>query len=346
MLTNFSLGAYSGRRAGSSRWQLVSQSGHQHRHMLQIPDLNLWLLRLTDSINERGMQRSAGISAAAMVLSLSQSVTPVLKKVIVAAALCGAAAISAALLVTDWPVPHSRRTGYFDVTTSEKADLSHIDEWNRAAKAKYGPDASTYASMSSHGLTWVARVGDKVVETRPFGFSVYGFLGVFMVSNVESFPFELSIEPKDPVEPGQTVDKVKARFAKTAPAEALEFGNREWRPAHCHSPKPPEFGFPLYSSDLRVDTSSICLMQSDGGPYTALVGFARVDASFWVRLLSRKVCRILAASWVELMTSQPNAKRPDYVACMLATKAGGSEREVIAARFFEVRDDKTLAVFD
>jgi hypothetical protein len=31
---------------------------------------------------------------------------------------------------------------------------------------------------------------------------------------------------------------------------------------------------------------------------------------------------------------------------MLATKAGGSEREVIAARFFEVRDDKTLAVFD
>ena len=65
-----------------------------------------------------------------------------------------------------------------------------------------------------------------------------------------------------------------------------------------------------------------------------------------VRLLSRKVCRILAASWVESMTSQPNAKRPDYVACMLATKAGGSEREVIAARFFEVRDDKTLAVFD
>lgn len=272
--------------------------------------------------------------------------TPVLKKVVVAAVLCGAAVIPVFLLVTDWPVPHSRWTGYFAVTTSEKADLSHIDEWNTGAKAKYGPDASTSVSWSSHRLTWVARVGDKVVETRPFGFSVYGFLGVFMVSNVESFPFELSINPRDPAEPGQTVDKVKARFAKTVPAEALEFGSREWRPAHCHSPKPPEFGFPLYSSDLRVDTSSICLMHSDGGPHTALVGFARVDASFWVRLFSRKVCRILAASWVESMMLQPDAKRPDYVACMLATKARGSEREAIAARFFEVRDDKTLAVFD
>ncbi|MDI3566873.1 hypothetical protein [Bradyrhizobium sp. Arg816] len=269
-----------------------------------------------------------------------------LKKVIAAALFCGAAAMSVVLLVTDWPVPHSRRTGYFAVTTSEKSDLSHIDEWNRAAKAKYGPDASTSASMSSHELTWVARVGDKVVETRPFGFSVYGFLGVFMVSNVESFPFELSIEPKDPVKPGKTVDKVKASFAKTAPAEALEFGNREWRPAHCHSPKPPEFGFPLYSSDLGVDTSSICLMQSDGGPHTALIGFARLDASFWVRLLSRRVCRILATSWIESMMSQPDVKRPDYVACILATKASGASREVVAARFLEVRDDKTLAVFD
>lgn len=78
---------------------------------------------------------------------------------------------------------------------------------------------------------------------------------------------------------------------------------------------------------------------------TALVGFASVDASFWVRPLSRRICRILSASWIESVMSQ-SEKRPDYVACLLATNGKGAEREVTAARFFEVRDDKTLAVFD
>lgn len=79
---------------------------------------------------------------------------------------------------------------------------------------------------------------------------------------------------------------------------------------------------------------------------TALVGFASVDASFWVRPLSRRICRILSASWIDAAMSQSDVKRPDYVACMLATKGKGAEREVMAARFFEVRDDRTLAVFD
>ncbi len=88
-------------------------------------------------------------------------------------------------------------------------------------------------------------------------------------------------------------------------------------------------------------------MQSDGGPYTALVGFARVDASF---------CGAPA-----LLQSVPHSGgilgQIDDVAAECETSrlcrlyAGdkrprGSGREVIAARFFEVRDDKTLAVFD
>ncbi|MCP4615301.1 MAG: hypothetical protein GY844_02575 [Bradyrhizobium sp.] len=266
------------------------------------------------------------------------------KKLIVVAVLCASAAMFYVHLITDWPVPHSRHTGYFAVATSEKGNLSHLDDWNREAKAKYGPSAS----IALYNQKWVTVVGDKVVDEtpRPLTWTVFGFLGVFKVSNVESFPFELLIDPRDPVAPGETIDKVKARFAKTVPAEVLEFGSREWRPLHCHSPRPPEFGFPLYSSNLRVDANSICLMQSDGSRRTALIGFARLDASFWVGLLSRRVCRILAASWIESMMSQPDVKRPDYVACMLATKARSAGRELVAARFFEVRDDRTLAVFD
>ncbi|MCP3393436.1 hypothetical protein NLM27_32280 [Bradyrhizobium sp. CCGB12] len=264
-----------------------------------------------------------------------------LKKLVVMAVLSGLVAYG--LLLTDWPAPRSQHTGYFAVAPSQKADLSHLDDWNRAAKAKYGPNAST----AMHGRKWVTVVGDKVVDTRPFAWSVYGFSGVFMVSRVESFPFELSLDPRDAVDPQQTAAQVKTRFAGTVPAEALEFGSREWRPALCHYPKPPDFGFPLPSSALSVDASTICLMRSGAeGSHTALIGFARVDASFWVRLLSRRVCRILSASWIESMMSRPDSRRPDYVACMLATKAEGAEHEAVTARFFEVREDRTLAAFD
>lgn len=269
-----------------------------------------------------------------------------LKTIIVTVGLGVAAAISIVLLVIDWSVPHSQQTGYFAVATMQRGNLSHLDAWNREAKAKYGPEAS----ISLHGRNWVTVVGDKVVDDtpRPLTSSLDGFVGVLRVSKVESFPFELPVDPKNTARWGQTNDKVRHRFEGHVPAEVLEFGGREWRPVHCHSPKPPEFGFPLFESALRVDASVICLMRSedDEDAHTALVGFAGVDASFWVRPLSRRICRILSASWIEAMMSQPDVKRPDYVACMLARKGAVDEREIMTARFFEVREDKTLAVFE
>jgi hypothetical protein len=80
-----------------------------------------------------------------------------------------------------------------------------------------------------------------------------------------------------------------------------------------------------------------------------VIGYAAVYGAPWTRPLSKRICRILSASWVNAMMSRPNVRRPDFVGCLLANRSGeGSETsaEVLSPHFFEVRDDSSLAVFD
>ena len=264
------------------------------------------------------------------------------------AAIAGLVALSALAyfsLVKDWFVPRTLLAGYFAVATSSELNLSHIDEWNQAARDRYGSGVST----AIRGQNWEAYVGDKIVETRAVGSSNARAYGVFLASRKDRFPFELSVDPQHITDLESTTDAIKARFSGTIPSRALEFGPGDWRLAHCHSPGSSGFGIPLVGSFARMGPTDVCLVRLNAeGSGTFVVGYAVVYGNSWIRLFSRRICRTLSVSWIDSIMSRPGVKRPDYVGCILADKPGeeaGKASETLSPYFFEVREDKTLAAF-
>ena len=174
-----------------------------------------------------------------MVLSLSQSVTPVLKKVIVAAALCGGGSNLRCPPGDGSACPAFAPGRLFRCYNIGKGGpLTHRSNGIARPKPSNGPDASTYASMSLPR----ADMGGPSSETRsskhvPLDFPFTAFLACSWCRTWRASPFELSIEPKDPVEPGQTVDKVKARFAEDGPGgRRLNLATVHGGRLNCHSP--------------------------------------------------------------------------------------------------------------
>ena len=255
-------------------------------------------------------------------------------------------ALSNYALVWDGFTAHSKLGGYFSIGRWNTLDLSHLDEWNQAVKDKYGPRSST----AIRGRTWEAYLEGNVVDTKVMSSSVASAYGVFMVPQKDSFPFEVSIDAKHIPDQDFITDNIKRNLAGTIPTRALQFDAQDWRLAHCHSPAAPDFGAPLFRSALKLGPSDVCLVRLNAeGSGTLVIGYAVVYGSPWTRLLSRRICRILSASWVDSMMSRPNVKRPDFVGCLLASRSSeGSEAsaEVLSARFFEVRAENSLAVFD
>ena len=249
-------------------------------------------------------------------------------------------------LVWDGFAAHSKLGGFFSIGRWNSLDLSNLDDWNQAVKDKYGPRSST----AIRGRIWEAYVEGKVVETKAISSTTFSIYGVFMVPQKASFPFEVSIDPKHIPDQSFITDNIKTNLAGTIPASALEFDAQDWRLAHCHSPEAPNFRATLFGSALRLGPTDVCLIRLNAEESATLViGYAVVYGAPWTRPLSKRICRILAASWVDSMMARPNVKRPDFVGCLLTNRPGeGSDAsaERLSPHFFEVRDDKTLAVFD
>jgi hypothetical protein len=248
------------------------------------------------------------------------------------------------VLVWDGLAPHSNLGGYFSVAQWNTLDLSHIDEWNKAAKDNYGPRSST----ALRGSTWEAYVEGKVVERKPIQASNSSAYGLFMVAERDSFPFEVSIDPKHITDQEFTTDNIKRKMAGTMPAKALDFDAQDWRIAYCHSPDAPDFGF--FRSVLRLGPADVCLIRLKAeGSGTLVIGYAVVYGEPWTQPMSKRICRTLSESWVNSMMSRPNVERPDFAGCLLINRTGGEQQAsagAVSAHFFEVRDDKSLAVFD
>jgi len=278
----------------------------------------------------------------------STSETNVKKIIAAIAILVALGALSYFSLVKDGFAVRTELAGYFAVATSNKLDLSHVDEWNKEAKDKYGPGAST----AIRGQNWETYVGGRVVETKAMESTVFSTYGVFGVSRKSSvlgiFPFEVSTDPKYIPDPEFTARRIKDNFTGKIPARVLEFDDQEWRIAHCHSPEPVAFGLPF--SRLRLGATDVCLIRLNAeGSGTMVIGYAVIDGGTWIRPFARRLCRTLSATWVESMMSRPNVKRPDYVGSLLTNKSSEGLKksdEFLSSHFFEVRDDKTLAVFN
>ncbi|MDH2385402.1 hypothetical protein [Bradyrhizobium sp. CER78] len=271
--------------------------------------------------------------------------------VIVAAVLIAVVVLGSSLLyalVKDGFAPHSKLTAYFTIGRWSLFDMSHLDEWNRAAKEKYGPRSST----AIRGKNWEAYVEGKVVETKAFTSRPATAYGVFMVPHRNSFPFEVSIDPKHTLDHvldhDSTTENIKEKLAGTVPAEALAFDAGDWRVAHCHSPAAPDFG--ILDPALRLGPTDVCLTRlSAAESGTFVMGYAVVYGELWTRPMSKRICRILSTSWIKSMMSRPGVKRPDFVGCLLANRASETADptlEVPSPHFFEIRDDQTVAAID
>lgn len=267
------------------------------------------------------------------------------------ATLC-AAMLSYYVLVQGGFAERSRLGAYFALGDTNTLDLSHLDEWNQVVKDKYGPSSSTAIRTATGGGTWEAYVQGKVVETKAMTSTVSSTYGVFMVAQKrkDSFPFEVSIDPKHIPDQDSVTENIKRNFVGKIPARALEFDAHDWRLAHCHSPDAPDFDFPFSKSSLRVGATDVCLIRLNAeGSGTFLIGYAAVYGDVWTRLFSRRICRDLSASWIQSMLARPNVKRPDYVGCVLAHRLSGeaeTSEPVLSPHFYEIRGDKTLAAFN
>jgi len=131
-----------------------------------------------------------------------------LKKIFAIAIIIALGALTYYGLVKDRFAPHSKLAGYFAAGTTNRLDLSHVDEWNQAAKDKYGPGSST----GIRGRNWEAFVQGRVVETKAVASTVFTTYGVFMVSRKGRFPFELSIDPTFIPDPEAATQSIKANF--------------------------------------------------------------------------------------------------------------------------------------
>ena len=186
-------------------------------------------------------------------------------------------------LVKDWFAPRTRLAGYFAIATSNELDLSHIEEWNQAARDKYGPGSST----AIRGQNWQAYVGGNVVETKAVGSSLVSTYGVFLASRKDRFPFELSIDPKHIPDLESTTEAIKEKFSGKIPARVLEFEAGDWRLAHCHSPQSFGFGIPFINLLARIDPMDVCLVRLNAeGSGTFVVGYAVLHGASWLRLFS------------------------------------------------------------
>ncbi|VIO76281.1 hypothetical protein [Bradyrhizobium ivorense] len=254
------------------------------------------------------------------------------------------AALTHYALVWDGFAPRSKQGGYYSIGRWSFFDLSHLDEWNKAAKEKYGPRSST----AIRGKNWEAYVEGKVVETRAFSSKPAIAYGVFMVPQKASYPFEVSIDPQHIPDPEFTTENIKRYLVGKIPAQALEFDAQDWRLAHCHSPEAPSFG--ILNPALRLGPLDVCLIRlKSERSGTLVIGYAVVYGELWTRPLSKRICRILAASWVKSMMSRPGVNRPDFVGCLLANRANETSdvsAETPSPHFFEVRDDTSVAVLD
>jgi hypothetical protein len=276
-----------------------------------------------------------------------------LKKVMLAATAILTLGVFAFLWIAADPLsPRSDRTGYFAIKTVDEFDLSDLDEWNRAAKEKYGPAVQTPVRMINGGSQWEARLDNTTLEIRPLGRKLIT-TGVFAVDDPNSgvygpngdrilFPFVLR-SGNVPLPAAAMSNLVKHDFEDTVPATVLAFAENGWQLDACHRPD-ATVSTAVIGAAFHPEQRDICLVERADGRGPMLIGSVTMTGSL-IQPFGRRSCRDLSSTWLESMRKAEPEKAPAYVGCLLiaAIRGAGSPR-VVTAEFFEVRRDQSLAV--
>jgi hypothetical protein len=249
------------------------------------------------------------------------------------------------VLVVDVFAPRSELKGYFAVGTYNNVDLSHIGDWDRAAKEKYGPIVQTRLNRHDGVNTYEVLLNDETVESRPFGSKLDSALGVFSVVGPQgaptAFPFVLALGDSDPSVGRQTAtEQIKLRLGNGyAPAALLSFDDGDWQMTGCR-----QLGATL-AVIFAVEQQRLCFVERTDGRGPLLIGAAIMDRS-WVRPFARRSCRSLSSAWLAAMPGTAAHAIPSYVGCLLLAANPTVERQnLLSVQFFEVRSDHSLAVF-
>jgi hypothetical protein len=249
------------------------------------------------------------------------------------------------VLVVDVFAPRSELKGYFAAGSYNKVDLSHIGDWDQAAKATYGPFVQTRLNRHDGVNTYEVLLNDETVESRPFPSKLDSALGVFSVDGPHgaptAFPFVLALGDSEPSVGRQTAtEQIKLRLGNGfAPAALLSFDDGDWKMTGCH-----RLGATL-AVFFAVEQQRLCFVERTDGRGPLLIGAAIMDRS-WARPFARRSCRTLSSAWLAAMLATATHAMPSYVGCLLLAANPTVDRQnLLSAQFFEVRGDHSLAAF-
>jgi hypothetical protein len=255
------------------------------------------------------------------------------------------------VLVKDGFAPSTELSGYFALAAEYRLDLSGLDRLNGAAKAKHGPTVATAIRGVDGGGNWEAHVDGAVVESRRLRAMPSTVFGVFAVEERTTvrrrFPFVLLGTGQTFTDPETVTDKIKRRFKGEVPPAVLAFEDRDWNIVGC-AQRDAHLGSRIAEAMVRIDASDVCLVDAAGSAQRLLVGYAVAKGGWWIRPFAGRICRALSSSWVDAMTKTAGAKIPSYAACLLNDHPGSAATDVgtvMSAHFFEVRPDRSLAIF-
>ena len=168
------------------------------------------------------------------------------------------------VFIADGLAPRTTLGAYFDIGTENQFDLSHLDEWNAAAKKKYGPAAVTAIRTHTGSADWEVHLGDSVTEIKPLRMLFRGVYGVLMVTDQGTvkghFPFEVTADPTRTEDARAIVDKIKTHLG-AGHTPALQIDNLAWWIADCHAAAPPRFLIPGLGALLGLRVSDVCVVQ-------------------------------------------------------------------------------------
>jgi hypothetical protein len=258
--------------------------------------------------------------------------------------ICGAC-VQTTLAADDFE-PRSRLLSGRAVATNYAMTLADLGAMTEAAKKKFGPGAST--SFNSGTGRVVTMVDGKVVATAEIKARVQDVFGIFLIGprrdDMARFPFAMKVSGKRDGhrDVGQMV---RARFAKQAP-QLFNFNDFDWVTLWCWSQDQPDAGAQFADAPPRLGRVDLCLVRwRRDEPKTMLIGAVAADGGYWVRDVSRTICRTLAAQWIDMPETKGRDREVDYVACVLVhdpDRGTRGARDTVVEHFYEVRPHHRL----
>ena len=229
--------------------------------------------------------------------------------------------VAYAELVLDIRAPRSDLSQAHALGASASLSLLEYNQKVAQFHKMYGDRAHVLLETSSGKFR--VEIDGSVIDEGQIQRQFAAMYGMFVISGRAGresiFPFD--IEPgKIPEGHEPNVARLKSHFEAVLPAKYLDFDDKDWVRGYCALTPPSEIGFGQFVNWLHVRSQTFCIVQWNGaGGGSMLVSVTLADGDPWLRLFSRRLCRVLTDTTLAKLAAS-NHERPTYAACVLVDR--------------------------